>query len=104
MKSYAKNLMFAIAFAELANALEHPSLSSSHDYQEKWSEVAAKNHAYRAQVEQLEYAEIDHGKRPVIGVLTEPLRGEMYTASNSRFKKDELVDTSMASYVPKAHV
>ena len=55
-------------------------------------------------VEQLDYAEIDHGKRPVIGVLTEPLRGGMYTPSNSRFKKDELVDTSEASYVPKAHV
>ena len=28
----------------------------------------------------------------------------MYTPSNSRFKQDELVDTSTASYVPKAHV
>ena len=97
-------MMSAIVFAEFANAVEHPSLVSSHDYEEKWTEVEKKSEAYRAHVEQLDYAEIDHGKRPVIGVLTEPLRGGMYTPSNSRFKKDELVDTSEASYVPKAHV
>ena len=104
MKSYARTLMSAMVFAEFANAAEHPSLTSSHDYEEKWTEVERKNSAYRAHLEGLELAEIDHGKRPVIGVLTEPLRGDMYTPSNSRFKRDELVDTSVASYVPKAHV
>jgi len=47
---------------------------------------------------------IDHSRRPVIGVLTEPLRGELYTKANSRFKEDELIETPTASYVPKAHV
>ena len=55
-------------------------------------------------MEKHEYDVIDHFKRPVIGILTEPLRGELYTPSNSRFKEDELIDTSTASYVPKAHV
>ena len=104
MKSYTKTLMSAIAFAEFANAIEHPSLQSSHDYEEKWTEVEKKSSSYRAHMDQLEQVEIDHGKRPVIGVLTEPLKGDMFTPSNSRFKKDEKVDTSNASYVPKAHV
>lgn len=39
MKSYMKALVSAIALAEIVNALEHPSLTSSNDYQEKWTEV-----------------------------------------------------------------
>ena len=104
MKSYFKAVISALALAEMANALEHPSLTSTHDYQEKWTEVEKKNSSYEAHNQMREYDVIDHFKRPVIGILTEPLRGELYTPSNSRFKKDELVDTSTASYVPKAHV
>lgn len=104
MKSYFKAVISALALAEMANALEHPSLTASHDYQEKWTEVEKKNSAFEAHKEKHEYEVIDHGKRPVIGILTEPLRGELYTPSNSRFIKDELMDTSTASYVPKAHV
>jgi hypothetical protein len=37
---------------------------------------------------------IEHGRRPVIGILTEPLRGDMVDA-----KVNDLV-----SYVPKTHV
>lgn len=46
MKSYFKALISALALAEMANALEHPSLSSGHDYQEKWTEVEKKNSSY----------------------------------------------------------
>lgn len=55
-------------------------------------------------MEEREYDVIDYGRRPVIGVLTEPLRGEMYAPSGNRFIKDELIETPTASYVPKAHV
>lgn len=105
MKSYIKALISIVALAEVANAMEHPSLTSSNDYEEKWNEnVADKNSSYRAHMEKHEYNVIDHARRPVIGVLTEPLRGELYKKVNSRFKVDELIETDTASYVPKAHV
>ena len=46
MKSYFKALISAFALAEIANALEHPSLTAAHDYQEKWTEVEKKNSAF----------------------------------------------------------
>ena len=47
---------------------------------------------------------IDHEKRPVIGVLTEPLRGDMY---NAKDKSKEQVGAGVdrqPGYIPRAHV
>lgn len=104
MKSYMKALISAIAFAEMANAMEHPTLTAPHQYEEKWTEAAEKKYSSFRSHNENQWEAVDHGRRPVIGILTEPLKGEMYTPSNSRFKQDELVETSTASYVPKAHV
>jgi len=105
MKSYMKAAISVIALAEMANAMEHPSLTATYDFEVKWSDVAEKKaNAYRAHNEKESYDVIDHSRRPVIGVLTEPLRGEMYTPATSQFKEDELEDTSAASFVSKAHV
>ena len=48
MKSYFKALISAFALAEMANTLEHPALTSTHDFKEKWTEVEKKNSSYRA--------------------------------------------------------
>ena len=89
MKYYLQ-LISAVAFAEFANALEHPSLRSEHDYVEKWTDSTRAGDTYRDYMEKnTQYDVIDHGRRPVIGVLTEPLRGELYTPSTSRYKKGD---------------
>jgi len=40
--------------------------------------------------------DIDATKRPVIGIMTEPLRGDLYS--------DQKADSRNVTYVPKAHV
>lgn len=42
--------------------------------------------------------DIDSSKRPVIGVLSEPLRGKIHATGST----EETVD--ITSYIPKAHV
>ena len=107
MKHYLKYIMSAVVLAELAKAAEHPTLRATNDYQEKWTEPDAKHAEDSARAhlsKQTEFDVVDHTRRPVIGMLTEPLRGDMYTKSSSRFKEDELIETPSSSYVPKAHV
>jgi len=41
-------------------------------------------------------ANIDATKRPVIGIMTEPLRGDLYS--------DQTADSRNVTYVPKTHV
>ena len=56
---------------------------------------------------EIQYTDIDHGKRPVIGILTEPLRGDLYRPTDAYATPDELIhakDAQMMHYVPKAHV
>ncbi len=53
------------------------------------------------------YTEVDENKRPVIGVLTEPLRGNLFKEREDHLDEDDLVSSykdGTASYVPKAHV
>ena len=57
--------------------------------------------------------EINGNKRPIYGVLTEPLRGDMHKNSSSTTDEKEKQDSSEnwykgdsneVSYIPKAHV
>jgi hypothetical protein len=47
------------------------------------------------------YKPLDHKRRPVYGVLTEPIRGNLKKGEG---EKAEKIDNADLSYVPKAHV
>ena len=56
---------------------------------------------------ELQYTKfIDHSQRPVIGVLTEPLRGDLYKkgATSVNDKIDGRRESAAPGYVPRAHV
>ena len=87
----------------MVDALEKPMLKSTADYQESWEERPFKDDMV-SQLADLKYTKmIDHGKRPVIGVLTEPLRGDLLRASD-KSRVAQYTDDDSAGYVPRAHV
>lgn len=63
----------------------------SPEYHDSWVEKITITSSYKTYLSEIETREVDHGRRPVIGILTEPLRGDIGEAQGS-------------SYVPKAHV
>ena len=90
----------------VVNAIEHPLLTSTDDFRETWKERPVKKDMISLQKE-LRYTKfIDHSQRPVVGVLTEPLRGDLYKkgAINVNDKVDRGVEKASPGYVPRAHV
>ena len=88
------------------NAIEHPLLTSTDDFKETWKDRPVKNDMITLQKE-LQYTKfIDHSQRPVIGVLTEPLRGDLYKsdATDVNEKIGRGVEEDAPGYVPRAHV
>lgn len=57
-----------------------------------------------SEMNELKYKKfIDHAKRPVVGVLTEPLRGDLYH-SNDKSSERVLNTDDAPGYVPRSHV
>jgi hypothetical protein len=49
--------------------------------------------------------EISDNRRPIYGVLTEPIRGTMKSKTADKDEKDKSIDEDeLMSYIPKAHV
>ena len=75
------------------------------DFEVTWEDRPPKDDMV-SQTRELKYTKlIDHSKRPVIGVLTEPMRGDLYRASDKW--QDEIgkgTDKGVPGYVPRAHV
>ena len=104
MKStLGKAAIVAVAsYLETVSALEHPLLTSTADFKETWIEKPTKSMVEDLK-ERSQTVYFDATKRPVIGVLTEPLRGDLYQASSQTNKlnsEEELVP----GYVPRSHV
>jgi hypothetical protein len=76
--------------------------------EEKWTKSDAElDSSLDIYKRSISYTDIDHGKRPVIGVLTEPLRGDMYKPKEHFYGSQEVLHErteQTATYVPKAHV
>ena len=109
MKSYLTGsaaLLVTINLFEGVNAVEHPQLASTADFQETWIDRPEQDDMITQQKE-LRYTKIlDHQKRPVIGVLTEPLRGDLYKAGTEddiNAKIGRGVERK-PGYVPRTHV
>ena len=99
-------LLAAVSMFSSVYAVEHPLLTSTHDFEETWIEKPQKGDMI-AQVKELSYTKFfDHSHRPVIGVLTEPLRGELFNAGANIFDKNQKLSSeeNLPGYVPRAHV
>ena len=95
------------ALVAMANLLACSSaLAESHDdFVVTWKDRPIKDDMI-TQTRDLKYTKfIDHSKRPVVGVLTEPLRGDMYRA-NDEYREEigKGKDEGVPGYVPRAHV
>ena len=63
----------------------------SPEYHNSWVEKSMLESSYKTYIEEITTRGVEHGRRPVIGILTEPMRGSIDA-------------TSQTSYIPKAHV
>ena len=101
MKSTFVSAAFLAATSILnsAYAVEHPLLTSTHDFEETWIERPENNDMITQQKELRFTKFFDHAKRPVIGVLTEPIRGDLYQG-----KQKVSGSQNAPGYVPRAHV
>lgn len=109
MKSVTLNTLALLALFnnyERVAALEHPTLTSTADYEHKWSEKKAPNTSYQEYQLENKMKDFEKSRRPVVGVLTEPLRGDIFTtdANGAAHELIGAVEEKVASYVPKAHV
>ena len=64
----------AIVFCSTANA--RPKVGTP-EYHDSWTESKALTSSYKTYIKEIETRVVEHGRRPVIGVLTEPLRGDI---------------------------
>lgn len=111
MKSCVATLISTIAtvslLAEEAAAVEHPQLLSTADFVPTWEDRPKKDDLVVEAREQARTKKLDHGLRPVIGVLTEPIRGDLYKAATARDEPATKVESDgerTASYIPRTHV
>lgn len=63
-------LLSVCSFFEATQALEHVTKLSTADFQEEWSD-----HTPHMGGMNQKFSKVEEDKRPVIGVLTEPIRG-----------------------------
>ena len=82
-----KSLFGSVALYAVASmlggvdAIEHPMLASTHYFRETWKEQPENDPLFLRKKEQRLARKVDTDRRPVIGVLTEPLRGDLYKGS-----------------------
>jgi hypothetical protein len=105
MKSFAALIASTNLLSLVTEAVEHPLLTSTSDFQETWKEKTQRDDLL-SELKDLEYTKhFDSSRRPVIGVLTEPLRGDLYKVDD-RLKLQQMHrgEDTIPGYVPKAHV
>ena len=108
MKSYlgsAAAMLAAISTIDQASALEHPLQASTDDFVETWTDKPKRKDMIAQEQERRESIVIDHSKRPVVGVLTEPIRGDLFIKGTE--KGGQTIDGGrdrVPGYVPRAHV
>ena len=108
MKSFlgsAAAVLAAFSTVDQAAAVEHPVLASTDDFVETWTDRPVKKDMITKEKERRESIVIDHSMRPVVGVLTEPIRGDLYKKGTE--KSGETIDggkDAVPGYVPRAHV
>ena len=104
MKSFAA-LVASINLLSVSEAVEHPLLTSTRDFQETWKE-RTESQDLLTELKDMQYTKkIDGNRRPVVGVLTEPLRGDLYKVNEKlRLESVHEGEDRVPGYVPRAHV
>ena len=92
-------LVSAMAYLSGVSAIEHTSNISTDDFVEDWTEKDTHMQSYENEMIQRYSKQVDNNYRPVIGVLTEPIRGHIKTSD-----EDYADRRGAQSYVPRAHV
>ena len=98
-----KYAVFAAALVCAVTAFEHAKHIDVSDYEENWEE--RKHELSRVQniINFAKERQVNHEARPVIGVLTEPVRGELFIPDTHTLEKYATED-EWISYVPRTHV
>ena len=91
-------------FSGVAEAIEHAQLIDTSDYTFKWEERQAETGSYENTKKHKFSRKIDHQTRPVIGILSEPFRGQVSQMQNGAEADADASDYSGFSYVPRTHV
>jgi hypothetical protein len=101
-----KHILFASALIASALAVEHAMNIDTSDFVELWEEKNDREQTlYRAYVDKSSKRGLDHSARPVVGILTEPLRGDLFHPADKKHHKGETyAAVEEASYVPRTHV
>lgn len=79
----AAAILAVTSFFDTVAAVEHPLLSSTADFQETWIDRPEKSMIDETK-ERRQTKYVDSSKRPIIGVLTEPLRGDIYKKGSEK--------------------
>ena len=95
-------LLSAMSFLGGVQAVEHAQRISTDDYKETWTDKDTSKSTYENLKKQDSAIEFDHHKRPVIGILTEPIRGQL--SAHDDMEKHSVDTSRHMSYVPRAHV
>ena len=81
-------------------------LLASHEIEvkEAWDELPTRVSSLAEHKKKHTDVRIDETKRPVFGVLSEPIRGSLHTKKAHHHLDDPEVEGDQLSYIPKAHV
>ena len=86
----------AVILMQTVSADQKPRVKyavGSTEYHNQWEEAHGSESTYKQMERVASSKVVEHGRRPVVGILSEPLRGELVD-----------VPVEGASYVPKTHV
>lgn len=72
-----KYIVFATALIYAVSAMEH-AVHDVDGFTENWQERERTLHKHQSIVNLSHKREVDHLARPVIGVLSEPVRGDLF--------------------------
>jgi hypothetical protein len=94
MKSLASLAVICLQATAQQQFTKQKHRVGSSQYHDSWVDKPDFDSTYKA-FEDIKTAKVvEHGRRPVIGILTEPLRGDLL----------DLDSQGPVSYVPKTHV
>ena len=106
MKSiFASALILAAStlFNEVS-AVEHAQLIDTSDYVNEWYDKKVQGESYEEEKKHKYQRKVDTNIRPVIGILSEPFRGQITPTAESNEFESIGSDSSGFSYVPRTHV
>lgn len=106
MKSiFACALLFSVsAYFNGVQAVEHATLIDTSDFVPEWYDKDNLKNSYENHKTHIYSRKVDNQIRPVIGVLSEPFRGQVSQMAGSNEYESDASEYSSFSYIPRTHV